>query len=233
MRRPRLNDERGFTLTELLVAMTVGMVVLLAGFMVLDRSFSASGQIADRSDALQRGRQVMETMTQRLRSQVCVGASKVPMVAGNATSVTFYSDLGDGTQPIRQRTFTYNTSTDTITETVVIGAGTYPNLTFNGAATTKTLLTKVEQILDGTPPTILRPIFRYYGYKVGGAPGELELLGSPLSAANLKRVAAIKVGFRSFAARSLSDDSNSTVLENDVYVRVAVPTQNEGGAQCV
>ena len=40
--------------------------------MLLDRSFTASGQIADRQDALQRGRQAMELMTRQLRSQVCV-----------------------------------------------------------------------------------------------------------------------------------------------------------------
>jgi len=233
MRRPGIHDERGFTLPELLVAMGVGMIVLLAAFTVLDRTFAASGQIADRSDALQRGRQVMENLTQKLRSQVCVGATKVPVVAGNDLSVTFYSDLSDGSQPIMQRTFAYDPTTDTISESTVTGAGTYPDLTFTGAATTKTLLTKAEQILDGTPPTVLRPVFRYYGYKVGGAPGELESLGAPLSAANLKRVAAIKIGFRSFADRAISNDENSTVLEDDVYVRVAVPTQNQGVVQCV
>ena len=70
--RRRASDERGFTIIELMVAMSVGMVVLLAAFMLLDRSFTASGQIADRQEALQRGRQAMELITRQLRSQVCV-----------------------------------------------------------------------------------------------------------------------------------------------------------------
>jgi prepilin-type N-terminal cleavage/methylation domain-containing protein len=229
MRRPRLNDERGFTLPELLVAMFVGMIVLLAAFMVLDRSFTASGQIADRSDALQRGRLAMGLVTRQLRSQVCVGTTNPPVVAGSATSVTFYADLGDGTKPIQRRTLTYDPTADTITESVINGAGTYPSLTFTTPPTTKPLLTKVEPIIDGGTE---RPIFRYYGYKVGGAPGELEQLAAPLSTTTRKRVSAMKIGFRAFPDRSLTNDANSVVLEDDVYVRVAVPTQLQGAPEC-
>lgn len=229
-RRPDIADERGFTLTELLVAMFVGMIVLLAAFMVLDRSYTASGDIADRSDALQRGRQTMEIMTRQLRSQVCLGSLSDPITAANANSITFYADLSDGTQPIKRRTLTYNPATKVMTESVVTGTGTYPNLSFNGAPVVRTLLTRVEPIMDGATP---RPIFRYYGYKVGGSPGELEPLSAPLSTANLSRVAVIKVGFRSFPDRAISDDDNSTSLENDVYLRVAVPTQLEDGPECI
>jgi prepilin-type N-terminal cleavage/methylation domain-containing protein len=229
MRRSRFSDERGFSLPELLVAMFIGMIVLLAAFMVLDRSFSASGQIADRTEALQRGRLTMNLITRQLRSQVCVG-NTVPMAAGTDISASFYADLSDGTQPIKRRTLTFDPATDTITESVITGAGTYPALTFTSAATSVPLLTKVKQILDGTTP---RPIFRYYGYKVGGAPGELEALPAPLSAANLKRVALIELGFRAFAARTVTNDKDSAVLEDDVYVRVAVPTDFENGPQCL
>ena len=230
MRRPRLADERGFTLPELLVAMAIGMIVLLAAFMVLDRSFTASGQVADRSDALQRGRQAMELMTRQLRSQVCVGTTNPPIVAGTPNSITFYVDLGDGTEPIQRRTLTYNPATDTIMESVVKAAGTYPNLTFTSPATTKPLLTKVEPILEANNTE--RPIFRYYQYKVGGAPGELEQLGVPLTTTTRRRVSAMKIGFRSFADREFTNDENAVVLEDDVYVRMAVPTQLQGAVEC-
>ncbi len=227
--RRRLSDERGFSLPELLVAMVIGMIVLLAAFMVLDRSFSASGQIADRTEALQRGRLAMDLITRQLRSQVCVG-NTAPMVAASDTTASFYADMSDGTGAIRRRTLTYNTATDTITESVVVGTGTYPALNFTGAATSKPLLTHVEQIMDGATA---RPIFRYYGYKIGGAVGELETLGSTVSAANLKRVAVIRVGFRSFAARPLTKDADSAVLQDEVYVRVAAPSSPEDGPECL
>jgi len=232
-RRPRISDERGFSLPELLVAMFIGLIVLMAAFMLLDRSFSASGQIADRSEALQRGRQAMDLITRQLRSQVCLG-NTVPMVAGSDLSVTFYADMTDGSTPIKKRTLSYDTTTDTITESIVPGAGTYPALTFTGAATSTPLLTKVDQILDGTPPaTTPRPIFRYYGYTVGGTTGQLDLLPTPLSTANLSRVAVIKVGFRAFAARTLTNDKDAAVLENDVYVRVTTATDFQNGPRCI
>jgi hypothetical protein len=208
------------------------MVILLAAFMLLDRSFSASGQIADRSEALQRGRLTMDLITRQLRSQVCLG-NTVPMVAGSDLSVTFYADMTDGSTPIKKRTLSYDVTTDTITESVVPGVGTYPALTFTGAPTSVPLLTKVDQILDGTPPTTPRPIFRYYGYKVGGLPGELEQLSAPLSAASLSRVALIKIGFRAFAARTLMNDKDSAVLEDDVYVRVTTATDFQNGPRCI
>jgi prepilin-type N-terminal cleavage/methylation domain-containing protein len=225
----RLSDERGFTLIELLVAMVIGLVVLMAAFMVLDRTISASGQVADRSEALQRGRQAMELVSRQLRSQVCVGNTK-PIISASDNSISFYADMSDGTTPIKQRTLTYSSTTDIITESVVTGSGTYPTLTFTGTATSSPLLTKVKQIQDTSS---LRPIFRYYGYQTGTTNGTLVQLTAPLSATDLGRVALIKVGFRAFAVRPISNDKDSAVLENDVYTRTAVPTQLQGAPECI
>ncbi len=112
-RRGALSDERGMTLIEMLVAMSVGMVVLLAAFMLLDRSFTASGQIADREDALQRGRQAMELMTRQLRSQVCVvvppaTAFSPPVVSGTDHTVTFYGSLSESATSVTKRTLTFD-----------------------------------------------------------------------------------------------------------------------------
>ncbi len=229
MDRPRISDERGFSLTELLVALVIGMIVLLASFMLLDRTISASGQIADRSEALQRGRLAMDLITRQLRSQVCVGTT-VPMVSGTDTAVSFYADMTDGSTPIKKRTLSYDTSTNTISESVITGAGTYPALTFTSSATTAPLLTNVQQIMDGSTA---RPIFRYYGYTVGSTNGSLDQLSTPLSAASLSRVALIKVGYRAFAARTVMEDKNSAVLEDDVYVRVLTATDFNNGPRCI
>jgi prepilin-type N-terminal cleavage/methylation domain-containing protein len=235
--RRRRGDERGFTLIELLVAMSVGMIVLLAAFMLLDRSFTASGEIADRSDALQRGRLTMERMTQQLRSQVCLGEANAPIVAANGYSVTFYADLSDGSEPVELRTLTFNPTARTITQSVIPGDGDYPDLTFASAPKSTTLLTKVQPIMDGS---VERAPFRYYGFKAGAPSGDLELLGppagaptTPLSTAALRRVAVVKLGFRSFANRKLSDDDLAAVIENDVYVRIADPTNVEEGPRCL
>ena len=56
----RLKSDEGFTLLELLVAMSIGTVVLMAAFTIMDRSVVVSNEVADRSEALQRGRITME-----------------------------------------------------------------------------------------------------------------------------------------------------------------------------
>jgi prepilin-type N-terminal cleavage/methylation domain-containing protein len=234
MRERLRDDQRGFTLVELITAISIGMVIILAAFVVLDRTISASGQIADRSESLQRGRQAMSTITRELRSAVCVG-NTFPIVAGSDSSVTFTADLTDGvsvTNPIKKRQLSWSSTTDTITETVTPSAGTYPNLTFSGTAVSTPLLTKVKQILD-PPSNTPRAIFRFYGYQTGTTNGTLVQLTAPLSATDLGRVALIKVGFRSFAERPISNDKDATVLEEDLYTRSAVPTQLQGAPECI
>ena len=236
--RRRGSDERGFTIIELLVAMSVGMVVLLAAFMLLDRSFTASGQIADRQDALQRGRQTMELLTRQLRSQVCIGTANVPVVQGLDNSVTFYGNLTDNSQSVTKRTLTFDpaaaSNAGAITQSVVTGVPnpTYPIMSFTGAATTTTLMTHVKQVQDGSP-AVNRPVFKYYRYKAGLPKGDLEQLGTPLSTADLGRVALIKIAIRSFAIRPIADDGDSTVLENDVFIRISDPTEVAEGPQCI
>jgi prepilin-type N-terminal cleavage/methylation domain-containing protein len=41
-------EQSGFTLPELLTSILIGMIVLMAAFMLLDRAVSGSAQIADR-----------------------------------------------------------------------------------------------------------------------------------------------------------------------------------------
>jgi Tfp pilus assembly protein PilW len=227
---PRAADERGFTLIETLMAASIGIVILLAAFFLLDRSLTTSGQVADRSEALQRARQTMLLMTRQIRSQVCLGTSTVPVISGTDSSVSFYADLSDGSTPVQKRTLTFDPAAGTITESVVTGSGTYPSLTFTGTPVTNTLLTKVDQIMDGT---VARPVFRYYGYVSTSTTGALQQLTTPLSSSDLSRVAVVKVGFRALPNRPITDTNNSTSIEDDVYVREADPASPTTGPRCI
>ena len=66
-------EERGFTLVELLVATSLGTVVLLAAGVLSTSMLNAQTRISDRSEAIARGRTAMEQIVQQLRSQVCLG----------------------------------------------------------------------------------------------------------------------------------------------------------------
>ena len=224
-------DESGYSLTELLMAMIVGLIVLFAAFLLLDTANSTSAQIADRQDAVQRGRSAMELLTRQVRSQVCLGAAVQPITYGDPDTVTFYADLTDGSKNIERRKITFDATAKTITEQVYPGTGPYPDLVFPVApAQTRVLLTKVERAADsGTPIAFLR----YYAYDAAGAPGALRQLPTPLSGANAPLVVMMKIAYKAFPDTKNPRDRDSTSFHNDVYVRLANPTAPTTGPRCL
>jgi type II secretory pathway pseudopilin PulG len=230
MTRRLKQDEAGYALTELLVAMTIGLLVLMAAFLLLDHANSMSAQISDRQEALQRGRTAMETMTRQLRSQVCLGETTEPITYGDQNRVTFYADLGDGSKNVERRTLQYDAVAKTITEYIYPGSGVYPDLTFSGTPSeTRVLLEKTEQVTD--PATL--PVFRYYAFRTGGAPGDLDELPVPLTPANASRTVMLKIAFVAMPQRSKPDDRQATSFYNDVYVRLADPARPTEGPRCL
>ena len=201
--------------------------------MLLDRSFSASGQVADRQDALQRGRQAMELMTRQLRSQVCVGTSN--HAAGqpaNDNSRDLLRGPEREPQNVKKRTLTLrHRHGRAITENVIATPPAGPTRRWPSPARrpTTTLLTKVKQIRDGARPAA-RPVFRYYRYKPGTPVGDLEQLAAPVAAHQPPtRRRRSRSASASYAQRPISEDSDSTELEDDVYIAHVGPERAAGG----
>jgi prepilin-type N-terminal cleavage/methylation domain-containing protein len=230
------SDESGFTLVELLTAMTIGLVVLMAGFLLLDRATSASVEVADRQDAVQRGRLAMERITRQLRSQVCLGDETEPITYGDDDQIVFYADLGAGslngdTVERRRLTLVEADGEATIIQDIFQGSGTYPALTFESTPTeSEVLLRKAGRLVDGGAD---RPFLRYYGFREGGAPGDLEQFSTPLSADDATNTVMVKVGFAAMPDRASPRDRDATGFEGDVYVRIADPSKPQEGPQCL
>ena len=223
------DDQSGFALAELVVAMTVGLIVLMAAFLLLDRAHSVSNEISDRQDAVQRGRQAMETLTRQIRSQVCLGNTIEPITYGSADQVTFYADLTDGSKNVERRNIVFDPDTKTITEEVFPGVGVYPDLTFGSTPTeSRVILSRAERVLG--PPT---PFLRYYAYDPSGAPGALRELNTPLSADDAPLVVMVKIAFVAMPEGAKPRDRDATTFYNDVYVRLANPTVPTQGPRCL
>lgn len=224
-------DQSGFTLPELISAMVVGLIVLMAAFMLLDHANSVSSQISDRQDAVQRGRFAMETITRTLRSQVCLGESTEPITAGNDNGVTFYANLTNNTDTAQRRMIFWDPTTKKITENIYDGVGTYPDLTFpTTPSRSRTLLESVAQMKESG---VTQPMFRFYTFKAGGAPGELELLPVPLGVDDVSRVVMVKVAYFAMPIKKIPKDADSTSLQSDIYVRLADPTRPTEGPRCL
>jgi prepilin-type N-terminal cleavage/methylation domain-containing protein len=220
--------EDGFTLPELLVGMIVGLIVVFAAFAILDRAYTANREANERSDSAQRARLTMDKVVQTLRSQVCIGAPRAALTAGDANGVTLLVDLSGGTQVPQRRNIAYSPSTRTLTESIYQGTGTFPSYVFPATPTsTSTLLTNVGQA--GTTP-----VFRYFALDTAGTNGaNTELgVGVPLTTAELSRVARISVGFMARPERATVDNF-STTLHDDVFMRSADPANPTGGLSCL
>jgi prepilin-type N-terminal cleavage/methylation domain-containing protein len=227
--RQDLSSEAGYTLTELLVGISVGLIVLMAGFLLLDSASSTSREIADRQDAVQRGRVAVEGITRQLRSQVCLGETTEPITYGDANRVTFYADLSDGSTNVEQRTIQFNSATKRITEDVHAGVGVYPDLTFAPTPTESRVLLNNAKAVTSPATNFLR----YYAFKIGGVPGDLEELPVPLSAADASRTVMVKVAYVSMPETFEPEDLDSVTFYNDVYVRLADPSRPTEGPRCL
>jgi prepilin-type N-terminal cleavage/methylation domain-containing protein len=222
-------SEDGYTLTELLVAMSVGLIVLMAAFTLIDRASTVSAEVADRQDAVQRGRIAIERMTRQIRSQVCLGETTEPITYGDANTITFYADLSDGSENVERRTIQYDPATKNINEYVYAGTGVYPDLTFSSTPTESRVL--VNKALRVTSPAT--SFLRYYAFNPGGQPGDLLELPVPLSAANASRTVMVKIAFVSMPDRLKLEDRESVTFYNDVYVRLADPSRPTEGPRCI
>ncbi len=174
----------------------------------------------------------METITRTLRSQVCLGETTEPITAGNDNGVTFYANLTNNSDTAQRRTIAWDPATGKITESIYNGTGTYPDLVFPTAPSSQRLLLEsVGQMKEGA---VTQPIFRFFTFKIGGAPGDLEQLPVPLSSTDVSRVVVVKVAF--FAKplnRAVVRNRDATSLQSDIYVRLADPTRPTEGPRCL
>jgi prepilin-type N-terminal cleavage/methylation domain-containing protein len=248
--RPRLADERGMTLPEVMVTMVIALIMSLATFALVDVTIRQTSEISDRVDGVQRGRVVMDLVTRQLRSQVCLGASAPAsrsVVAGTPTSVTFYSDTGDSSnkntsagpsatptpRKIERRSLTLETTgkyaPGAIVERRWIGTPSSAPLGYVFDEANPKIRELAKPVaLTKTPnnPTLPPALFRYYAWNTSGAsPTPNLLLSTPLSDADVKRVAKIEITFR---AKPRKDDKASTVFYTDVALRTVDPNAEQG-----
>jgi hypothetical protein len=180
----------------------------------------------------QRGRLVLDQVTQQLRSQVCIdvdlASEKVSLVAATPASLTFYTDLSDGSKQPVKRTLTYDPTGKTLKQTsyaATSALGVVPT-TFSGTGTTRTLLDNVT-----APGDVM---FSYEAYELAGDPRpltrDLPATGG-LSATDLADVAQINLVMQVRPART-KDTTLFTQLEDSVHVRTADPNQNNPDPDC-
>jgi Tfp pilus assembly protein PilV len=230
-------EQSGFTLPELLTSIFIGMIVIMAAFMLLDRAVTGSAQVADREDASQRGRVAMEQIATRLRSEVCLGTSQA-IQSGDDNSVTFYANLSSNATSAQKRTLRYVASENKMYEDIYNGTGTFPALTFPASpSSTREIARPIQQATkkSGSTTTTL-PIFRYYKYAPNTTNGSLTQLTTPLSANDAGDVVMIAVAFAALPLKKVqtsNDVKDASTYESQVFVRLADPGNPSEGPACL
>jgi prepilin-type N-terminal cleavage/methylation domain-containing protein len=206
----RLRAERGFTVVEVLVAASLGSVVMVAIFGLLDFSVKQSSGASARVDSTQRGRTAMEQVTRSLRSQVCPLSGTSPVTHAGPYRVEFWAFSGPADQPYAPelRAIEWDTNTNSITQT----AGT----------STQTLLTNVRPPTEGGTSA---PIFEYHRILSDGT--TQQLTANPVATADLARVSVINVRF-TVDPEVRGSTANATSFESQVFVRTADPNNLTG-----
>jgi hypothetical protein len=125
----------------------------------------------------------------------------------------------------------YDAGTKSIYEDVFIGTGTYPDLVYPvGPTRSRLMLANVEPVMDAGVP---RPILRYYAFREGGVPGDLQQLTAPLIPDDAIRTVMVKIAFVVLPDGVRPRNQDATMLESDVYVRLADPSTPSEGPRCI
>jgi hypothetical protein len=209
--RVRIAKDDGFTLVELLAAMTVGMIVLFAVFGLLDTAVRLQAKTVDGVETTDRGRLAIDRISQGLASRICLG-NQPSLVEGDDDHVEFYASLAPESSAVRlivQRREVALVGT-TIREEVWTSNPPLgpPNL----PPASSTTPASDREIVSGVRKTGSTPVFRYYARN--GAGGEpTVLLPTPLSAVDLRRAELVEVTFSAQGNRSdVSTDYTNRIL---------------------
>jgi prepilin-type N-terminal cleavage/methylation domain-containing protein len=233
-----LRGEEGFTLMEVITAMAVGLVLLGATLGLLESSVKLNSGVMAKTDAMQRGRLAMDTITQQLRSQVCLDWNNSAIREhSDENSVTFFADFSAGeTKPVL-RTLTFDPEQRRIVIERTDPPSPLPNplVPDSYADTPDSRNLVLENAVPQWDPVAEENVdfLKYYAYReVGGVLRADDELPTPLSDTAAARVARIEINF--FALPTGSDDASKGVnLSDQVTARHADPNLAVPDPNCI
>jgi prepilin-type N-terminal cleavage/methylation domain-containing protein len=227
----RAKAPAGFTVVEVLVAMTVLGVVAMGAMTLMEVVMRQGRGVLDRTESAQRGRLALDQMTRQIRSQVCASVTTKGLVAATPDALTFYADLSDGRSaaPPAKRKLEYQPAAKQIVEVVYKPDGTTVDRR-------RVLLQNVVPVKDPAPdgpPAAARAalFFTYYAYNDASPTGELRALADTPSAADLGQISVVKVNVGVYP-HGTTDADAMTVLSDRVTLRNADPNATNNDPTC-
>lgn len=227
-------EQRGATLTELLVGMSAGLVVLLGLTTLVILTLHTTTRVSARVDATQRARIVLTRILDQLHS-ACI-APKAPPIREGSSSTTLRFVHASGKSAIPTPVLTHITLTGTtLTQTdYPYKTGPAPAWEFDmSKPATRPLMTHVM------PLSASRPVFSYYRSLNGSInPVPQAGTGAPPSLSITEANQTIYIGIAFKAAPTSGPNQEETTpagIEGGATLRLTPPSFNKEapGAPCV
>lgn len=216
--RLRAGEEHGFSLVELLVAMSIGIIVLFGAVSIIQGSVRSSNRTTARVLADQAVRPVLSRIVDELHSS-CIEVNAAPVRVGSSgSSISFTHQTGSAVSPVpvlRKITL----SSGTLSESVYANTGgTAPSWTF--ATTPASTVQRLTSVGPATIGGAVVPLFRYYAYDAGGLISSTPL-ATPLSAANAAKVVKVDIALAAVPAKTTveADTAAAVSLSDSVLLR--------------
>jgi Tfp pilus assembly protein PilW len=210
--RQAARNESGYSLVELLVAASAGIVVLFGLFAMFDLATKNSAEVTQRVDANARAKPAMQQLIGDLHS-ACTGPSIAPVLAGStSTELRFQAATGGGVSPTPQKHVVTLANGDLTERVYPATGGANPTWTYSASpSSTRVLLEDVT-----APAAADGPPFSYYGSQAGVL--QTTPLPVPLSAADAARAVKVDVGLQVAPSSQPIDDENASVTLTDAAV---------------
>lgn len=216
-RLPKMSDQRGITLIELVIASGAGAVVFLGLTMVVIASMHQMTRITDRVHTTSEARTALHRIVTELHS-ACV-ASEVAPIQTNSTgsSMTFVYQTGSGAAltPVLRKISLSGTTLSQATYPAT--SGSTPQWTFSSTpSSTRTLLTNVSAASESVP------LFRYFSFSNGQISS--TPLAVPLSATNADFTTQVNIALKVSADKApVTDTKGPAIVQDSAYLRFSPP----------
>lgn len=238
-----IHNEEGFSLVELLVTITIGMIVVFAVLQIFDVGWSTATSVDARQEATLRARSAVAGTTRLLQARVCNGtvgtnataADVTPIRAATKHGVVFTAATGDINGAVKgyKALFDPDTSTYTV-EPVALDT---PPLAETGYAPWQGGAPSLP-----TPDPAAGTIFTYYRWRPADATttpattADMEQVipsgaNGALTDAERKSIIEVKMNFSALPQNNRPADA--TVMEASAMATSSIVTsQLELGPQC-
>lgn len=170
--RPRLSDESGYTLIELLVAIVTGMVIMLALVAVLAFSTRQETHLTDVAQATQLGRLAMTKVVDELHS-ACIAPGFAPIQANSTENeLRFINSYGKeaviSKTEVNEHRILWSKEAETLTDYTYPAAKeeTWPTFKYSETANPTKGVLIASHVTQMESEGKKLPIFQYYSYNL-------------------------------------------------------------------